>query len=131
MVLHLNKLEFPSPKDALCRVWLKLAKGFWRRRYWNFVSVFSLFRNYLPLEKGVAFHLYKLEFPSPKDTLWQVWLKIAKWFCRRRCKCKKFMDRRTDDRRSEKLTWAFSQGELKKKTINTYRHSFQCCVKYY
>ena len=37
--------------------------------------VFSLFRNYLPLEKGRA-HLNKLEFPSPKDALCQVWLKF-------------------------------------------------------
>ena len=94
MVLHLNKLEFPSSTDALCQVWLKLAKGFWRRRYWNFVNVFSLFRNYLPLEKGVALHLYKLEFPSSNNTLWQVWLKKPSG-----CKCEKFMDRRTDDRR--------------------------------
>ena len=33
MVLHLNKLEFPSPKDAFCQVWLKLAQWFWRRRW--------------------------------------------------------------------------------------------------
>ena len=30
--LHLNKLESPSPKDALYKVWLKLAQWFWRRR---------------------------------------------------------------------------------------------------
>ena len=27
MVLHLNKLEFHIPKDALLEVWLKLASG--------------------------------------------------------------------------------------------------------
>ena len=27
MALHLNKLESPSPKNALCQVWLKLASG--------------------------------------------------------------------------------------------------------
>ena len=27
MALYLNKLEFPLPKDALCQVWLKLARG--------------------------------------------------------------------------------------------------------
>ena len=32
MVLHLNKLESHSPKDALCQVRLKLAQWFWRRR---------------------------------------------------------------------------------------------------
>ena len=29
----------------------------------NFVNVFSLFHNNLPLEKDVALHLNKLEFP--------------------------------------------------------------------
>ena len=46
-----------------------------------YVNVFSLFRNYLPLEKGEALHLKKLESPSPKDTLCQVWLKLAQWSC--------------------------------------------------
>ena len=27
MVLHLIKHDFPSPKDALCQVWLKFARG--------------------------------------------------------------------------------------------------------
>ena len=31
MVLPFNKLESPSPMDALCQVWLKLALWFWRR----------------------------------------------------------------------------------------------------
>ena len=82
--LHLNKLESLSPKNALCQVWLKLAQGSWRRRFLNFVNVFSIFRNYLPLEKGGALHLNKLESPSPKDALCQVWLKLAQWFWRRR-----------------------------------------------
>ena len=50
MVFRLNKLESLSPKDALCQICLKLAQRFWRR-FLNFVNVFSLFRNYLPLEK--------------------------------------------------------------------------------
>ena len=83
-VLHLNKRESPSSKDALCQVWLKMAQWFWRKRYLNFVNVFSLFHNYLPLEKGGALHLKKLESPSPKDALCQVWLKLAQWFWRRR-----------------------------------------------
>ena len=67
MVLHLNKLESPSPKDALCQVWLKLAKWFWRRIFFKFVIIFSLFHNYLPLEKVGALRLPKS--PSPKDDL--------------------------------------------------------------
>ena len=84
MVFHFNKLESPSPKNALCQIWLKLAHWFWRRRFFNFVNVFSLFPNYLPLKKGGALHLNKLESPSPKDALRQVGLKLAQWFWRRR-----------------------------------------------
>ena len=58
MALRLNKHESPSPKDAMCQIWLNLAQRFWRRRFLNFVNVFSLFRNYLPLEKGGTLHLY-------------------------------------------------------------------------
>ena len=94
--LHLKKIEFPSPKDALCQIWLKLDQWFWRRRFFNFVNVFSLFRNYLPLEKGRALHLNKLKSSSPKDALCQVWLKLAEWFLRSSRKLDKFTDGRTD-----------------------------------
>ena len=59
--LHLHKLESPSPKDALCQIWLKFAQWFWRRRFLNFVNIFSLFLNYLPSEKAVDLHLNKLD----------------------------------------------------------------------
>ena len=80
---HLNKFESPSPKDALCHVWLKLAQWFWRRRFFNLVNVFLQFR-YLPWENGKALHLKKIESSSPKDALCQVCLKLAQWFLRRR-----------------------------------------------
>ena len=63
--LHSNNPESPLPKNALCQVWLKLAKWFLRTRFLKFVNVFSLFRYYLPLGKGGTLHLNKLEFPSP------------------------------------------------------------------
>ena len=52
----------------------------------------------------------------------QIWLKLAQWFWRRRWKCEKFMTtitttgrRRTADTFwSEKLTWVYGSGELKK-----------------
>ena len=106
--LHLHKLGFPSSKDALCQVWLKLAQWIWRRRFFKFVNVFSIFHNYLPLEKGIALHLNKFESPPPKDALCRVWLKLAQWIWRRSRKLEMFTDRltdrQTDDRRSEKLT---------------------------
>ena len=77
------------------------------KRFLNLVDVFLLFHNYLPFKKGMVFHLNKLEFPSPRDTLCQVWLKLALWFWRRRWKCEKFTDGRTDDAHlSFQLRWA-------------------------
>ena len=55
------------------------------------INVFSLFCNYLPLEKGRALHLCS----SPKNALCQVWLKLVQWFWRR-WKCEKFMPTTTD-----------------------------------
>ena len=104
MVLHLKKLESPSPKDALCQDCLKLAQLFWRRRFLNFVNVFLLFHNYLPLEKGGALHLNKLESPSPKDTLCQVWLKLAQWFWRRRWPYEKFTTSTTTTATTKRTT---------------------------
>ena len=46
MVLHLNKLESPLPKDALFQFGLN-----WPSGSGEFVNVFSLFRNYLPLKR--------------------------------------------------------------------------------
>ena len=57
--LHLNNIIYPLNKDDLCQGWLELAQLFWRRFFQN-INVFSLFRNYLPLEKGGVFHLHKL-----------------------------------------------------------------------
>ena len=48
------------------QVCLKFAQWFWRR-FLKFVYAFSQFPNYLPLEKGGALNLNKLESPSPKD----------------------------------------------------------------
>ena len=110
MALHLNKFESLSHKNALCQVWFKLALWFCRRRFLNLVNVFY---NYFPLEKGMALHLNKLEFPSPKEAFCLVWLKLVDWFWRKRWKCEKYTDGQSDDRRSEKITWAFSSGELK------------------
>ena len=86
IALHLNKFESPSPRDALCQVWVKLAKWFWRRRFLNFVNVLLLFRKYLHLEMGMALHLTKLESPSHHDAFCQVLLKLAQWFFKF-CQC--------------------------------------------
>ena len=76
-----------------------MAKWFWRR-FLILDNVFSLFYNYLPCGKGLALRLNKLESPSPRKTLCQVWLKLAQWFWGRRWKCEKVTDGlQTDDGR--------------------------------
>jgi hypothetical protein len=59
---------------------MNLACWFWRTRMLNLFSVFPLFCYYLLLEKGYPLRSKNVKFPTPKDDLWQVWLKLAKWF---------------------------------------------------
>jgi hypothetical protein len=71
-LLHLNKLQFPSLKDDLCQVWLKLAQWFWRRRFLNDPTPFLYFCDYLLFEEELTLYLNKFEFPSSMDNLYQV-----------------------------------------------------------
>jgi hypothetical protein len=70
--LSLHKLEFPLPKDNLCQVWLKLAQWFWREFFLNNPTLFLHFCDYLPFEEELILYLNKLEFPLPKNNLYQV-----------------------------------------------------------
>ena len=98
---------------------------------------FALFRNYLPLEKGWTLHMNKLESPSPKNVLCQVWLKLAQWFWRRIWKCEMFMTTTTTTTTTttdngqilirKKLTWAFGWGELKNNNIQNTRITLIGC----
>jgi hypothetical protein len=70
--LPLQTLESSPSKVDLCQVWLKLALWFWRRRFLNDPIPFLHFCDYLPLEEDLALYLNKLEFPLPKDNVYQV-----------------------------------------------------------
>ena len=87
--MHFCYCNIISPwKRALKKKWMpftqgchvpslvELAQWFWGGRFLSFANIFLPCYNYLPLWKGVALHLYKLESPSPKDALCQVWLKF-------------------------------------------------------
>ena len=60
VALHLNKLEFPSPKDA-CH--LNIFKKILFNIFFYFVNVISLCSIYLPLEKVLALYLNKTCIP--------------------------------------------------------------------
>ena len=67
---HEKSVPIPHREDALCQVRIKLAQWFWRKRFLNIFNIILLFCFNLPLEKGVALHLNKLE---SKDALSHVW----------------------------------------------------------
>ena len=48
-----------------------------------FDNFFLLFCYYIQFEKGMVIQLNKLETPTQKDVLCQVWLIFAEWFLRR------------------------------------------------
>ena len=74
----------PFTKGCFVLSWVKIGPVILEKNIFDdFVIVFSLFHKYLPLEKGGANQLNKLEYDSPNDALCQVWLKLAKWFWRR------------------------------------------------
>ena len=96
----------------LGHVWLIVAQWFWGRRFFNFIDEFLQFFYYLRLKKGVALCLYKLEFPSPKDALCQVWLKSAGWYWGRRWKCEKFANKQTNGRTDRRRTTGDQKSSL-------------------
>ena len=69
---HINKkkLKSSSPKDA--KFGLNWAIGSGEEGLLNFVNIFSLFVNYLPLEIVLVLQLIRLESPFPKNALCQV-----------------------------------------------------------
>ena len=81
---NLEKDYIPIPQGWFLPSLVEIITVFWRRRFLNFVNLFLLFRNYFPLEQDAALQLDKIESPSPKDALCQVWLKLAPWFRRRK-----------------------------------------------
>ena len=50
VAFKLNKLEYPLPKHALCKIWLQLVLE--KTYFFNFVNVLSLFGSYRSLWKG-------------------------------------------------------------------------------
>ena len=53
-VLHLKKLESPSPLDALCQDCLKLAQWFWRRGFFKILSMYFCYFVINPPRKRVG-----------------------------------------------------------------------------
>ena len=86
MAFHFNKLESSSPKKVL----LKYTQWFWRRSFYKISLLYYL--NFIIIspwkKRGSSFE--QTWILLPKDALWQVLLKLALGFWRRRWKCEKF-----------------------------------------
>lgn len=76
---------------------------------WYFLSLY-----YLLVEEVLDLYLKKLESHLPKYALCQVWLKLVKWFWRKRWKCEKLTTTTPDHGQIliKKITLAFGSGEL-------------------
>ena len=66
------------------------------KKIFKVFDIILIFLLLSPIGKGVTLHLNKLESPPPKNALCQAWLKLTKWFLRRRLKREKFTNRQTD-----------------------------------
>jgi hypothetical protein len=62
---------------------INLAQWF-GRRFLNYPTPFLHFCDYLHFEEDLALYLNNVEFPLPKEALYQVWLKLVCWFWRRK-----------------------------------------------
>ena len=110
---------YPLPKNALCQVWLKLTQWFLRRRFLNFVNVFHYFiiSSISPLKRVWPFIWTNFKSLHPRmlcaKLSWNWSASREKDENMKRLQTDGQTDRRTDNRRSKKLTWAFSSGEIK------------------
>ena len=173
-----KKLESSWPIDAVCQLWLKLTKLFWKRGFFKVITLLYHFPIISPLGRAWPFIWTNLQSLQQRILCAKMLLKLAQWFWRRwflkvilffcylaifsplgrACMalhlkknlnplhqgilCAKFgwnrpmvlekkikmwkdyrrTDRQTtDDRWSEKFTWAFSSGELKSAKKRTWQ----------
>ena len=122
-ILPLRKLESPSPKDALCQVWLKMAV--------LEVKIFKFCRCFFaiisPCKREWFFIWAQGCFvPSLVETgLMVLEKKIKMW--------KVYNNDNDDDGQRKKLTWAFGSGKLKStrnvKYLMGKRVVFLACLK--
>ena len=89
--------------------------------FFKVVDVFQFSKSLLsPLGKGCGHPLEKTWIPFTQGYVYRIWLKLAQWFWRSRCKCETFTDKRrtTGDKKST-LGLSYNSGELKRKEEKT------------
>ena len=115
-IIHLIILKSPSPKDALCQIWLNLPSNSGEEDH-SFSQCILLLCSYFPLQKDMALHLNKFELPSLKMLCVKYSWNWPSGSGEQDENVKSFTERQTDRetmdaRRSEKHT-SFKLRELK------------------
>ena len=140
--LHLNKVESPSPRDTFCQVWLKLAQEFWRRRFLKVVNFFFIIFQLSPLWEGRGPSFEQTWIPFTQGYFVPNLVEIGPVVLEKKMKNVKSLqtdrqtDRRTDgqttdDRYSEKLTWAFTPMTKKQwPLVLCFVHELKCTMSY-
>ena len=95
--LHLNKLEFPSPRIAMCQDWLKLATWFSTRRFLNFVNVLSLFCVIISTWKKVGPSFDKIWIPFTRECFVPSLVEISPVILEKKMKMWKVYDNYNDN----------------------------------
>ena len=82
VALHLKNFYFSLPHCWQCSVpsLVEVQLWIWRWRFINIINIFSLFYQYISLEKGMALYLIKLESSTSKNALCQVWIMLCAKF---------------------------------------------------
>ena len=83
MTLHLNKLEFPFPKDTLCKL-VEIGPFVLAKTILKFRQCIFTFSLLYPLWNWRGPSIKQVWTPFKKDYMYQVWLKLAQRFKRRR-----------------------------------------------
>ena len=105
-----KKHEFPSHKNVLWQVWMELVQWFGRRRFLNIVNVFS---SLPPFGKGWGLSFEQNRIHFTQGCHFARFVYIEPLVLEKKMKMWKVYRETKYDRQSEKLTWAFSSGELK------------------
>ena len=120
---NLNALH---PRMHCCKFGWNWAGDSGEEDFLNAVNVISLFCNYLPFGKGNGPLFDQKWIPFYQGCIMPSLLKIGPVVLEKKSKIGQVYrqtDRQTngqtDDRQSEKLTWAFSSGELRKRNCTS------------
>ena len=101
----IHKFSTGPPTDHSCKVTIQLTGWFLTRRFLKFQPMRTHFGPWQPCWISNQHQKHKSGRGPFNEHFWQAWLKSVQRFQRRRFKCEKLTDGRTDDYPWQTLTW--------------------------